>query len=114
MGTKLFYKPGSYYQIDDITGFAERADKMKREWTGMMTRPQSWEARNAQDFVKGVRDDQTVPIPRPRQSNVWVQQICYWDLPSVFWDENNNTSSVSQPDSPVYWDIGFGGPVEPV
>lgn len=32
-------------------------------------RDQSWEARQPQDFVQGVSDDQTVVDPRPRQIN---------------------------------------------
>jgi len=58
--------------IDDISGFKVRNTHMKRMWTGSMWRDQSWEPRQSQDFVRGVPDDQTVPIPRPRSVNTFI------------------------------------------
>jgi hypothetical protein len=72
MGTKLRYKPGSFYRVDDLTGFPERAEATKKTWQGYFVRTKSWEPRNAQDFVRGRRDDQTVPEPRPRQTNIFL------------------------------------------
>ena len=65
MATERFYKPGSFYRIDDMSGFAVRAERTKRMWYGTYRADNNWEPRNAQDFVTGVRDDQTVPDPRP-------------------------------------------------
>jgi hypothetical protein len=65
MGRDLKYRPGSYYMVDDRTGFAGRAETMKREWDGLMVSERRWEPRQPQDYVRGVRDDQTVPIARP-------------------------------------------------
>lgn len=67
MAREGFYKMGSYYRIDDLSGFTVRAERTKKMWTNTIRRTQSWEPRQPQDFVKGVRDDQTVPEPRPRQ-----------------------------------------------
>lgn len=53
--------------ICDRTGWKVRAPRMKLEWDNLMIRKESWEPRQPQDFVRGVRDDQTVPIARPRQ-----------------------------------------------
>jgi hypothetical protein len=72
MGTKLFYKPGSYYRIDDRTGFAVRAENTRKQWNNIIVREQSFEERQPQDFVRGRRDDQTVPEPRPRSANVFL------------------------------------------
>lgn len=72
MGTELHYRPGSFYRICDRTGFATRAERTQREWQGLIVRKEVWEARQPQDFVKGVADIQTVPYPRPRQTNVFV------------------------------------------
>lgn len=41
-------------------------------WYGTIRRDQSWEPRNAQEFVKGVRDDQVAPDARPRSPNVFI------------------------------------------
>lgn len=72
MGTKLFYKPGSFYRIDDRTGFAVRAENTRKQWNNIIVRLQSFEERQPQDFVRGRRDNQTVPEPRPRQTNVFL------------------------------------------
>lgn len=64
--TKPFYKPGSFYRIDDRTGFKVRAEDQQREWTNLLIRKQSFEMRQPQDFVTGVVDDQNVPYARPR------------------------------------------------
>jgi hypothetical protein len=73
MGTQLFYKPGSFYRICERTGFAERAERTQKEWTGRIVRDLSWEPRQPQDFVRGIRDNQIAPDPRPRQPNVFLQ-----------------------------------------
>jgi len=67
MAREGFYKMGSFYRVCDLTGFTVRAEREKKMWTNTIRRTQSWEPRQPQDFVKGVRDDQTVPEPRPRQ-----------------------------------------------
>jgi hypothetical protein len=72
MADDKHYKPGSFYRIDDISGFKVRAERTRKIWTGMITDQRRWEARNAQEFVRGVVDDQTVPDPRPRQVNQFV------------------------------------------
>lgn len=64
--TRPFYKPGSFYRIDDRTGFKTRAEDMRREWDNLLVREKSFEMRQPQDFVTGVVDDQNVPFARPR------------------------------------------------
>lgn len=71
MGTELHFKMGSFYRIDDRTGFATRAERTRQEWTGLIVDRARWEPRQPQDFVKGVVDDQTVPLPRPRSVDAY-------------------------------------------
>lgn len=88
MGRERFYKPGSFYRIDDRTGFAFRAEYTQMEWTGLIVSKRVWEPRQPQDFVRGVNDDQTVPYARPRSPHTpsGVNTTCYFqvygDLPS--------------------------------
>lgn len=72
MGTKLRYKPGSFYRVCDLTGFSVRAEDTRKQWNNYIVRNRSFEERNAQDFVRGRRDDQTVPNPRPRSTNQFL------------------------------------------
>jgi hypothetical protein len=62
---------GDYYRICERTGFKVRARRTRKEWTNRIIRDISWEPRQPQDFVRGVRDDQTVPEPRPRSVNAF-------------------------------------------
>jgi hypothetical protein len=72
VGRDYFYKPGSFYRICDRTGFRVRAERTKKEWDQLIVRDQSWEIRQPQDFVRGVRDDQTVPEARPRPNFTFI------------------------------------------
>lgn len=72
MGTKLHFKPGSFYRVCDRTGFSVRAEHTQKQWNNIIVRNRSFENRQPQDFVRGRRDDQTVPQPRPRQTNVFL------------------------------------------
>jgi len=63
------YVPGSFYRIDDRTGFKRRAERTRLEWDGLIVDETVWEPRQPQDMVRGIRDDQTVPLPRPRQTD---------------------------------------------
>lgn len=85
MGTERFYKPGSFYRIDDRTGFAFRSERTRKEWQGLIVSDRVWEARHPQDFVKGVQDNQTVPYARPRQPNTFIgngQNAQFWVNPA--------------------------------
>lgn len=72
MGRKLHYKPGSWYQTDDRTGFPQRTDRMRKEWDGLIVDRRVWEPRQPQDLVRGVRDNQNVDDARPLAPNVFV------------------------------------------
>lgn len=66
---------GSFYRTDDRTGFPQRANVTRKEWTGLIVDEKVWEPRQPQDLVKGVPDIQAVPDPRPLGSNVYVGPI---------------------------------------
>lgn len=72
MGREYYFKPGSYYRICDRSGFRFRAERTKKEWQGLIVADRFWEPRNAQDYVRGVRDDQTVPEARPRPTVQYI------------------------------------------
>lgn len=72
----------SHYEICDRTGFKLPRGTLKREWNGVMVRPQSWEPRHLQDFVRSTPDAQK-GSPRPEQTDVFIQdndQVAVSDL----------------------------------
>lgn len=75
MGRKLHYRPGSFYRTDDRTGFPQRAEDTRKEWNGLIVDERVWEARQPQDLVRGVQDQQSVPEARPLGPNVFVGPI---------------------------------------
>ncbi len=72
MGRHGPFEPGSFYRTDDRTGFPQRAERTKKEWNGYLVDETVWEARQPQDLVKGVKDQQSVPDARPLPPNVFV------------------------------------------
>lgn len=75
MADDKHYVGGDFYRICDRTGFKVRAKRTRKEWTGLIVRDQSWEPRQPQDFVTGVRDDQSVYDPRPRSVDAYEGEL---------------------------------------
>ena len=42
-------------------------------WDGFFVRKDFWEARHPQDFVRGRKDNQRVPIARPEKPDVFLE-----------------------------------------
>ncbi len=60
------------YLICERTGFrVSVAEGLKREWNGLLVRKESYEPRNAQDFVRGLSEQQK-GSPRPEQADVFL------------------------------------------
>lgn len=72
MADDRHYVPGDFYRICDRSGFKIRARRTSMEWNGLIVSDKFFEARQPQDFVKGVPDNQTVPYARPRQTNQFL------------------------------------------
>jgi hypothetical protein len=58
------YIRGDYNVIDDRTGRKVKRSECRLEWNGALVHKDEWEARHPQDFVRGIPDDQSVPLPR--------------------------------------------------
>lgn len=73
MADDRHYVGGDNYILDDLSGFKIRASKARvipgGQTGNLAVAPQRWESQQPQDFVRGVADDQTVALSRPRQPN---------------------------------------------
>lgn len=58
--------------ICDASGFKCYADELVRQWDGAMVLPRYADKRNPQDFVTGIRDNQTPRIVRPEPADVFL------------------------------------------
>lgn len=92
-----YYIPGSFYRSDDRTGRKVRAERTKKEWNNLIVDENTFEIRQPQDFVRGVRDDQTVPEARPWPPNNFEMP----GIANILEDEDGNII-VDQFGMPIY------------
>lgn len=59
------YRPGDFWRICEVCGFKYRSSQTNRRWDGLIVCREDWETRHPQDFVRGRKDLQNVPDPRP-------------------------------------------------
>ncbi len=73
MADDRHYVGGDNYILDDLSGFKIRTSIAKRipggQTGNLYVAPQRYEVQQPQDLVKGVVDNQSVAIARPRQTN---------------------------------------------
>jgi hypothetical protein len=70
MSYQVFYKKADWKSICDRCGFLYKASQLKKEWNGLRVCKVCWEPRHPQDFVRGKKDDQSVPWTRSESTDV--------------------------------------------
>jgi hypothetical protein len=65
MGKRDYYKRGEWNARCDRCGAKFKSGELDLEWDKFLVCRLCWEPRHPQDFVRGLKDDQTVPISRP-------------------------------------------------
>ena len=60
------YFPGDWLAACYQCGRERLASTMRKHWQGYWLCPEHWEPRHPQDFVRGVKDIQTVPWSQPQ------------------------------------------------
>lgn len=64
MPNATYYADGEFNFYCDLCGRKDKSGNAMRTWDGFYVCKHHKEIRNEQDFVRGVRDDQTVPWSR--------------------------------------------------
>lgn len=72
MGRADFYKDGDYNAICDECGKKYKFSQLKKRWDGLFVCSRDWEPRHPQDYLKGIRDNMSVPISRPEAGNSFI------------------------------------------
>jgi len=75
MGRHYHFRPGSFYRQDDKTGFPTRMEQTLKQWDSQIVDKRVYEVRHPQDFVRGTKDDQTVPDARPVAPDTFVGPV---------------------------------------
>jgi hypothetical protein len=68
----MTYIPGGFYRDCDVCGFTYRNWETRKRWDGLMVCEEDWEPQHPQDFVRGRKDQQNVPEPRPEPTMQFV------------------------------------------
>ena len=69
----MTYIPGDFYRICDFCGRKVRQSTTRKTWDGFWVCKEEWSPRHPQDFVKGRKDKQSVPDPRPEQTDYFLE-----------------------------------------
>lgn len=71
--------------IDDYSGFKVPLSRLSKDWQGLYT--VSPDRRNPQDFVRGVKDDPSLPFSRPEVPDQYVAGPLLWEDDSLMFGE---------------------------
>ena len=63
--------------IDDYSGFKVHLDTLKKDWQGLLT--QRPDIRNPQDYLRGIKDDQSLPYARPETQDQFIAGPIIWE-----------------------------------
>lgn len=66
----MTYVSGDFWRICDECGFKTRSSETRKRWDGLIVCLSDFEQRHPQDFVRGRKDRQNVPDPRPEPADV--------------------------------------------
>jgi hypothetical protein len=85
MGHADYLRNGDWNCICDRCGSKFKFSQLKLEWDGLYvcTANGCFENRQPQDYVKGVRDDMSVPVSRPDQPPIYIQDEIVTEIPII-------------------------------
>lgn len=71
-----FYANGQWNFFCDLCGRKEKSGRAMLTWNGLRVCKHHKEIRNPQDFLRGVKDDQSVPWSRPEKEPETFILVC--------------------------------------
>lgn len=64
--------------IDPASGFKVPLSNLVRQWDNQLIDERFVDKRNPQDFVRGIKDDQSLPYSRPESENTFLALPITW------------------------------------
>ncbi len=113
------YRLGDNLVISDRSGMTRYRSQMRMTWDGLFVDADEWNPREAQDFVRGIPDDQSVPISRPdvktsvgetTLSSAATRNANSVILTSVTGIADRDTIGILLDDATVHWTFSDGDP----
>ncbi len=71
-----YYADGQWNYICDLCGVKEKSNKAEKTWDNFYVCRKHKEVRNPQDFVRGVKDNQSVPWTRTNPADTFIGGFC--------------------------------------
>lgn len=84
----MTYFKGQWKAVCQRCGLDKLSSEIRKEWTGLRVCKECFDVRNPQDFVRGVRDDQTVPWVSPVPEPVYLQDPYRREDGSIYFRED--------------------------
>jgi hypothetical protein len=84
MGQADFLRVGDYNAICDVCGRKFKFSRLRQKWDNTWACEQDWEPRQPQDYLKGIKDNMSVPLSRPDPPNLFIQDETVTEIPNIF------------------------------
>lgn len=73
--------------IDPASGFKVPLSNLRRQWDNQLIDYRFIDKRNPQDYVRGIKDDQSLPYARPESPDVFVAGNIIWEDDAIMTSE---------------------------
>jgi len=103
MAISSYYADGQWNFICDICGAAPKSSDGRKTWNGFYVCSHHKEKRNPQDFLRGVKDDQTVPWSRPEGEDQFLNSGFLREGPGLILQENGDELITEDSDLAEYF-----------
>jgi hypothetical protein len=82
MGQADFLRVGDYNAICDVCGRKFKFSRLRQKWDNTWACEQDWEPRQPQDYLKGIKDNMSVPLSRP-DTTIFTDSILVTETPII-------------------------------
>lgn len=83
MGQADFLRVGDYNAICDVCGRKFKFSRLRQKWDNTWACEQDWEPRQPQDYLKGIKDNMSVPLSRPDPPSLFLDEIIVTQNPII-------------------------------
>ena len=80
-----YFRMGDHNAICDGCGFKFKFSQLRKDWQNFYMCHKCWEPRHPQDFVRAVKDRQSVPVSRPQNLTNFVAETS-WNETTKQWE----------------------------
>lgn len=80
---KTYLRLGDWNAICDVCGQKYKASQLYKRWDGLMVCKEDWEVRHPQDFIKPIKERNSVPWTRPRPEDIQIYLCSLYGVNAV-------------------------------